>query len=145
MSKKSLKRVVIFGFVAWLIPFIIGVAVFPVKKSNPAFFETIMAVVLVIVGVVFARLYFKKAEEISLRQGIIVGMVWLCMGIVIDLFFFSWGPMQMAPLDYLLDIGLEYLIYPIATASFVLAVRGFKSKPTPKPLPTPPPPSPPQP
>jgi len=136
--KKSLKRILLFGFLAWLIPFIVGVAAYPIKEWKAAFFETIMAVVLVLTGVVLAHQYFKKTERLSLKDGIVTGIIWLGMAIIIDLFFFSWGPMRMTVLDYLFDIGLEYLIYPTTTGGLALMAKKQRAL-------VPPPPPPPQP
>jgi hypothetical protein len=44
-----------------------------------------------------------------------VGGLWLLISMVFDLFMFSWGPMAMSFADYMKDIGLTYLIYPIVT------------------------------
>ena len=45
-----------------------------------------------------------------IKEGIIVGIVWLAMNIIIDLFFFMEGPMKMSIGDYMMDIGFTYLI-----------------------------------
>ena len=39
----------------------------------------------------------------------------MVMSIGIDLLMFSWGPMRMGIAQYVMDIGLTYLIYPAIT------------------------------
>jgi len=38
------------------------------------------------------------------------------MSVIIDLFLFMEGPMKMTFTNYMLDIGLTYLVYPILGA-----------------------------
>jgi len=45
------------------------------------------------------------------------------MSVVIDLFMFMWGPMKKTFPDYMTDIGLTYLIYPIVTVGFGLILK----------------------
>lgn len=63
VNRKSL----LFGFLVWLIPFIVSVAIFPIRTSSRALFESIMPVVITICVVVFAVLYFRGLEGSSLR------------------------------------------------------------------------------
>ena len=106
------------GFLVWLIPFVVSVLIFPLKGSLPALFESIMPVVVVISVVVFAALYFRKVKADFLKEGIVVGIVWLMICLVLDLLMFTEGPMKMSLADYMMDIGLVYLMIPIITVGF---------------------------
>ena len=100
-----------FGALVWLIPFLVSIVFFPLRSSNRPLFESIMPVVLVFAVVLFSVLYFKKIEQRSLRDGIIVGVVWFVISIAIDLvLFLPPSPMKMGLIDYMADIGLTYLI-----------------------------------
>jgi hypothetical protein len=120
---KRCSKVVLFGFLVWLIPFIVSFAVFPLKKSMNPLFETIMAVVVTLVGVIFVYLYFKKVELNFFKEGILFGLVLFVMSIVIDLLLFMWGPMKITFGNYMMDIGLTYLIYPIVSGGFGLLLE----------------------
>ena len=120
---KRYSKIVLFGFLVWLIPFIVSFAVFPLKKSMNPLFETIMAVVVTLVGVIFVYLYFKKVELNFFKEGILFGLVLFVMSIVIDLLLFMWGPMKMTFGNYMMDIGLTYLIYPIVSGGFGLLLE----------------------
>ena len=74
-----------------------------------------MPVVISITTVVFAALYFGRVKANYLREGIILGAAWFVISIVIDLFLFMWGPMKMSFGDYMMDIGITYLIIPAMT------------------------------
>ncbi len=115
----SLKIVLLYGVLLWLIPFLVSFLVFPFKTIFPPFFETVMAITLTLGGVVFAILYFRRLQGDFLKQGIVVGAIWFAMSVLIDLpLFIFGGPMQMSFANYMLDIGLTYLIYPIVTIGF---------------------------
>jgi hypothetical protein len=117
--KLSLRTAVFYGFLLWLIPFIVAVLVFPTKTFFPPFFETIMAVTVTLCVVTLAILYFKRVTADHVRVGIVIGVVWLAISIFIDLpLFLLGGPMQMSFTNYMMDIGLTYLTYPIVTTGF---------------------------
>jgi hypothetical protein len=70
-----------------------------------------MPVVVVFVVVVFSLLYFQKLEKILVHEGIIAGVIWFLISIIIDLIMFLPDtPWHMSIIDYMMDIGLTYLI-----------------------------------
>ena len=112
---QSMKKAFLFGFLAWLVPFIVGMIAFPVL-DQPVF-ETITALAVVASGVGFAVLYFNGIQRITLNEGLRLGALWLSISLLIDLAIFmpAGSPMNMAFGAYMLDIGLTYMIYPITT------------------------------
>ena len=120
---KTWKLMLIYGFFVWLIPFVISFTIFPLKLAQSSLFETIMPIVLTGCVVLFSALYFKRVESASLSQTLTVGFSWLGISIGFDLLMFMWGPMKMSFSDYIADIGLTYLIYPIVTTGFGFLLR----------------------
>lgn len=120
---KSSKLGIVYGFLVWLIPFVVAVFIFPLKKSGSPLFESIMPVVISLCVVMFLNLYFKKVEAHFLKEGFVLGLVWFAVSIAIDLSMFMWGPMKMTFADYMMDIGLTYLMIPIITVGFGLFVE----------------------
>jgi hypothetical protein len=112
---KSLKFATLYGFVLWLIPFAAAMALFSVRNNQRPLFESIMPVVLAICATVLADLYLRQVTANFVREGILLGVIWLVISLVIDLLMFMWGPMQMSLANYLMDIGITYLIYPAIT------------------------------
>jgi hypothetical protein len=115
---KSTKRALLYGFLLWLIPFIVAFFVFPLRETERPLFETIMAVTVTLAVVVLSILYFGKMDGGYFREGIRIGILWFVISIVIDLLMFMWGPMKMSILNYMYDIGFTYLIYPTVTIGF---------------------------
>jgi hypothetical protein len=104
-------KLVGFGFLIWLIPFLVSFVIFPLRNTNRPLFESIMPVVLVLAVMIISVLYFKKIEKESLKEGLIAGVLWFVLSLVIDLMLFlPASPMQMSFSDYMIDIGLTYLI-----------------------------------
>jgi len=115
---RSFKLVLLYGFLLWLIPFAVAIVILPLKTSAPPLFESIMPVVLTVCAVFFSNLYFKRAETRFLKEGVLLGIIWLVISLVIDLLLFMWGPMKMTFVNYMMDIGLTYLIFPAITIGF---------------------------
>ncbi|MEI8229925.1 MAG: hypothetical protein WCG83_02190 [Candidatus Peregrinibacteria bacterium] len=111
----STSRALLYGFLVWLVPFVISFFIFPLKASHLEFFKATIAVTVAVTGVIFAVLYFKSTQGNALREGIIVGVLWLFISIAIDLCLFLWGPMKMPFSSYLFNIEITYLIYPAIT------------------------------
>jgi hypothetical protein len=104
-------KIGLFGFLIWLIPFLVSFIIFPLRDSNRPLFESIMPVILTLIVVIFSILYFKKADIISIKKGFIIGFIWFIISLIIDLLLFiPSSPMQMTLVDYMMDIGFTYLI-----------------------------------
>jgi hypothetical protein len=100
-------KLVGFGFLIWLIPFLVSFVIFPLRSSNRPLFESIMPVILVLTVMIVSVLYFKKIEKESLKEGLIAGVLWFVLSLIIDLLLFlPASPMQMNFSDYIIDIGL---------------------------------------
>ena len=118
----------IFGVLLWLIPLVISICIYPLKKGGSPLFETIMAVTVTLCVVFFAVLYFRNVKEGFLKKGVWVGLIWAAMSVVFDLPMSSAGPMKMSIGAYFGDIGLTYLIYPLVTIGMGLALRKAASR-----------------
>ena len=112
---KSFRTAFLFGFLLWLIPFLVAFLIYPLREDNRPLFESIMPVVLCVLAVYFAGIYLSTVEADFIRTGAAVGVLWLLVSNVLDLMMFMWGPMKMSFTDYLMDIGITYLIYPAVT------------------------------
>ena len=104
----------LYGFFLWLTVFISSFFIFPLKTSNPLFFETLISIFLVLFTVIAAYFYFSKTA-LSLKNGLAAGITWMIVNIIIDLPLFSFGPMKKDLAEYFTDIGLTYLIIPVIT------------------------------
>ena len=100
----------------WLIPFIVSLIIYPLKISFNTLFESIMPVVIALTVVILSAAYFKDVNTNFLKEGIIIGGSWFLISILIDLILLMpSSPMQMSSTNYMMDIGLTYLIIPPVT------------------------------
>jgi hypothetical protein len=104
-------RGILLGFLSWFIPFLIGFALFPVKKANAPLFTTLMYLAVLATAGALLILYFRKRPFMT-REAVVVGALWLVINLVCDYPMFAFGPMKMTPLAYYSEIGLVYLTFP---------------------------------
>jgi hypothetical protein len=128
---KKIVRLFLLGLITWLVPF---VAAFFFMDRNGALsvdiflFKTIMIIVGAITGAFAIAIYFKKVNSGYLKQGIVVGLSWLAMNIVLDLLILI--PMsKMSYPDYFMQIGLRYTVLAIfcILIGYLLELKTAKS------------------
>jgi len=115
---KSIKKALLYGLLVWLIPFIVAILLSSVRKHNRPLFESIMPVVITISAVPFLILYFSKLQAHFLKEAVLLGIIWLAISLILDLLLFMEGPMKMSFADYMMDIGLTYLMIPTISIGF---------------------------
>ncbi len=109
-------RAILHGFLVWLAAFVIAFLIFPFRESSRPLFESIMPVVVASATAVLAVVYFRRVRKGFVREGILLGCLWLAINVVMDLpLMLTAGPMQMTVWQYFGDIGLTYLIIPAVT------------------------------
>ncbi|MDY6964723.1 MAG: hypothetical protein SVM80_01960 [Halobacteriota archaeon] len=112
-------KIGLFGFLIWLIPFIVSVLIYPIHDTNRALFESIMPLTGTASLVLLLVLYFGKVQSDFLKEGVIVGVIWFAISLVIDLILFiPESPMHMTFGDYMMDIGITYFSIPIICVGF---------------------------
>jgi hypothetical protein len=120
---KKFFRLLLFGFLSWLVTFGASVCLFFLKKGNEHLFETLMGIVLPACTVAFTLLYFRKIQTAFFREGVLLGLAFVACNISFDLPMFSFGPMMMPLHQYLKDIGIAYLSMPIISIGFGFALQ----------------------
>lgn len=111
-------KIGLFGFILWMIPFAVSVLIFPLRSGQRPLFESVMPVVITIWTVFFSIIYFSKGYGRYLRDGVLIGILWLSMSILLDLIVFSAGQFMMPLQDYVADIAITYLMIPAITSGF---------------------------
>jgi hypothetical protein len=112
----SWSKAIGLGVLAWLIPFVVAVVVFPLRDSARPVFESVMAVTVAGTAVGLGLAYLRAISAMRAREGLALGVVWFAMCLLIDapLMLFG-GPMQMSLGAYFGDIGLTYVSIPLVT------------------------------
>lgn len=119
-------KMVLFGFILWLVPFITGF-LFVDRTGNflipETFFKSIMIVEGSLIGVILAVRYFRDINVDHVKEGIILGMVWLVINLTLDLGMVFAGFFPLSVVQYFTDIGLRYLTMPIYIIGLGLALE----------------------
>jgi hypothetical protein len=125
--KKYLK-ISLYGFIAWLIPFVSAFFFYTREGKlniDIFLFKTIMIIVGSVTGAILLVSYFRKINADYLKEGILVGIIWFCVNIVLDLLILI--PMSgMAIPDYFTQIGLRYLMMPAMSIAVGAAIANKK-------------------
>ncbi|MCA9372002.1 hypothetical protein KC726_03835 [Candidatus Woesebacteria bacterium] len=117
-------KILIYGFLAWLIPFIISIFFYTADgtlRTDIFFFKSIMIVVGTASASYLLILYFKTIHRNVIKEGIIVGLIWFAINILLDLIILL--PMSGMPInDYVVQIGIRYLAMPIISTTIGIAL-----------------------
>jgi hypothetical protein len=119
----SWRRSLLLGLLVWLLPFVVAFAAFPLKSTNYPLFESIMPVVLAAVVVVCSLWYFQPIEHPSMREGLLLGVIWMTISVAFDLPLMLSPPMSYSVQNYVADVGLTYLMMPTITAGISKAAK----------------------
>jgi uncharacterized membrane protein YpjA len=112
---RALARELLFAFLAWLMPFAASFAIFPLKKSHLPLFESLIAVILAASTVALGCLYFRRVSRGFQAQGLKIGLFWMAANWALDAPMFGYGPMKISLAQYVMDIGVTYLMIPVIT------------------------------
>lgn len=117
--------IIFYGFLTWLIPFI--VAMFFYTPGGELLidifaFKTIMIIVSSLCATVLLVLLFLTIFNNFLKEGIIIGFVWLILNWVLDALILL--PMNGMDLTtYFPQIGLRYLVIPVTAIGFGFVIE----------------------
>lgn len=112
---KKIIKLVGFGFLTWLIPFIATFFMYT-PAGQPLFDLHFIKTILVLIGtftaVLLLVLYFSSISSHFLREGFIVGYTWLVIYWILDYFILI--PMaNVSVATYFTEIGLRILTIPM--------------------------------
>lgn len=127
MMKKYL-RCCFYGFLTWLIPFVASIFFYTkegILTIDVSFFKSIMIVVGTFSASGLLISYFKKIDSEYAKEGFIVGFVWLCINILLDLLVLVQMSGMSIP-NYFMKIGLGYLAIPAMSVTVGVALRNRK-------------------
>jgi len=108
-------KIVLFGFLVWLVPFVASLFFYTAEGKlviDVFLFKSIMIVVGSIVGAFLLISYFKNINKDYLKEGILVGVIWFGINILLDLLVLVLM-FEMPVVDYFTRIGLGYIVIPV--------------------------------
>jgi hypothetical protein len=128
MMVKKYLRTVLYGFLAWLIPFVVSFF-FYTKEGKLTIDVFLFKSIMIIVGSISAAFllvsYFKRIHADYFKVGIIAGFIWFGINILLDLLVLI--PMSgMSIANYFTQIGLRYLVIPAMSMTVGAALANKK-------------------
>jgi hypothetical protein len=124
------RRIALFGFLVWLIPFVIAFFLFTPEgtpRVSQEFFDSVMAVSLAVVTAYFSYRLFAAAEDVA-ASGLMVGLAWLAVSVTLDMPTIV--VMFETPLvEYALGVALSYLMIPAITVAVAKTARARHAGP----------------
>ena len=114
MEKKLVFKNIKLGFLSWLLPF--GLSFVFYKPSGELtisydLFKSLMIVLGSITGCFLLFRYFKFVERDFIKQGVLVGVSWFLINIILDTLILL--PMMGESFsNYFVSIGLRYTVIP---------------------------------
>ena len=121
---RRVAREVGFAVLAWLLPFVVSVCIFPLKKTHAPLFDSLMGVALATSTVALGCAYLRRSPGNPVAAGARAGLIWTAANLLLDGLMFSGGPMKMSLGAYFADIGVAYVAIPVITIGLGLAARG---------------------
>ena len=111
MNKNS--KIINYGVLVWLIPSLITVTLASFVAMNV--FEIISAVAIAVTVIAFSYLYFRGITEDFIKEGILIGIIWLIISIILDLILVAVGISQLNLTSYAMYVAPLYIIIPAVT------------------------------
>ncbi len=118
MNLKNILKILVLGFIVWLVPTII--TYITSFTSGLYLFDIISALSIAITVIILGYLYFKDINSHYIREGIIIGVVWLLISIVLDIVLILMGITKLTLTQYAVYVAPSYIIIPAVTIGFGL-------------------------
>jgi len=128
MTKQLMIKNLLLGLLSWLIPFVVSFLFY--KRGGElavpyATFKSTIMVVGVLSGCYLLYRYFKYVDSDFIRDGVIVGVSWFAINIILDAVILI--PMMKTTFtNYFMTIGISYFSIPSISISmgFLLDRKG---------------------
>ena len=101
---------VIYGFLTWIITITL---ILMSHNSNPYIFNIILDIIITVLSLILGINYLKSFKEDSLKEALVFGILIFIINIVLDQFYYNAVGLPMNLVEYMLNVGLIYLVYPI--------------------------------
>ena len=127
MTIKKYLQIMGYGILIWLVPFIISIFFYSRDGQlliELMLFKTLMLLIGGLTGALCICRYFKNCQSDFLKEGLIIGSIWLIIQWILDYIILI--PMSKITLsNYTIAIGLRYCIIPIMSimAGYILTTH----------------------
>jgi len=121
---KKYLNIALYGLISWAIPFIASFPFFGPQglRVDEFLFKSIMIIVGALTASFLLVTYFKTIRGEYIKEGLMIGVIWLLINWLLDVLILL--PLSgMSTSEYIQEIGLRYLVIPIFSTAFGLALN----------------------
>jgi lysylphosphatidylglycerol synthetase-like protein (DUF2156 family) len=111
------KTGVIYGFLTWIVTITL---ILMSHNSNPYIFNIILDIIITVLSLILGINYLKSFKEDFLKEALVFGILIFIINVVLDQFYYNAVGLPMNFIEYMLNVGLIYLVYPI-----IIGFMGF--------------------
>jgi hypothetical protein len=104
------KTGVIYGFLTWIVTITL---ILMSHNSNPYIFNIILDIIITVLSLILGINYLKSFKEDFLKEALVFGILIFIINVVLDQFYYNAVGLPMNFIEYMLNVGLIYLVYPI--------------------------------
>lgn len=112
MNKNA--KIINYGLLVWLVPSLITVILGSFLAAMNIF-EIVSAAAIAVIVIIFSYLYFKGIAENFIKEGVLIGISWLIISIVLDIILIFLGISQLTLMNYTMYVAPLYIIIPAIT------------------------------
>jgi|SRR5215207_9160346 len=112
---RSPKRALLGGLGVWVGLVAISLILLPAEGKHEALYESIKLSTLVGVTIGLTIWYLRAVRGGSFVEGLVVGLLWAAVTIILDLALYFAGAFNIGLSEYFTDVASSYLAIPIAT------------------------------
>lgn len=105
---------VMYGFLTWIVTITL---ILMSHNSNPYIFNILLDIIITILALIIGINYLKSFKDNYFMEGLFLGILIFVINIVLDQFYYAAVGLPMGIVEYMLNVGLIYLVYPIIIAS----------------------------
>lgn len=113
MDLNKILKIIGFGFIIWLIPTLATLSVTYLEAMN--YFDVVTSVSIAVTVIALTYLYFRDIHENYIKEGIISGVIWLAISIILDVVLIFLGVNKVSLMEYVIYIAPIYIIIPAIT------------------------------
>jgi|JI8StandDraft_1071087.scaffolds.fasta_scaffold00048_5 hypothetical protein len=121
------KKLFLFGFILWIIPFVLAIPLFQLFGDNRIVFKSVICLVLALTIMGVWNKYLQNISSDFLTHSYVASVTWILMSIIPDLFAFLLG-FQMSAVTYFTEIATSYLLIPILLIGNALLLQKYVAK-----------------
>ena len=104
------KTAIIYGFISWIITITL---ILMSHNSNPYIFNILLDLVLTVLALIIGINYLKGFNGNYFNEAAVLSAVLFVINICLDNVYYSIVGLPMSIVEYMLNVGFIYLLYPI--------------------------------